>query len=289
MKRILYASVATFLSVLSLASPAQAIGWLCCPPTYHCMEPHEPCCRGCDEPCCGRINLTCFGACHTQELIAKLHECDYCSRATAVKMLGSRLHADFCCDPDVLVALVHALQCDKNWVIRQKAAWAIQRQGARTEYGVLALYLASKLDPHFLVRDAAADALAVLIVGRQPCFKELFHQADELAKKLRPLYKPTKGECVHLMDAFCAEHGISPVCGGAHASNAPVMQPGAVVMQPGTAAAAPADTVMYKELPTTTVATPAVSVKTVVPGTTTSTVVPSTTVTMPAVEVPLVK
>jgi hypothetical protein len=199
-------------------------------------------------------------------------------------MLGSRLHADFCCDPEVLVALVHALQCDKNWVIRQKAAWAIQRQGARTEYGVLALYLASKLDPHFLVRDAAADALAILIVGRQPCYKELFHQADDLAKKLKPMYKPTKGECVHLMDAFCAEHGISPACGGGHAANA-VVPSGTVVMQPGTV---PAGTVTYKQMPSTTVATPAVTVKTVVPGVTTSTVVPNTT-TAPVIEVPMMK
>src|SRR5437588_400219 len=84
-----------------------------------------------------------------------------CERIKAVKKLGHRLHADFCCDPAVLETLIAALQCDKCWEVRRAAAWAIQSQNARTEEGVLALYIASKLDPHYLVRVAAAEALDI--------------------------------------------------------------------------------------------------------------------------------
>src|SRR5207249_5284429 len=113
-----------------------------------------------------------------------------CDRIRAAEKLGSRLHADFCCDPEVLSALVRALHCDACWEVRKTAAWSIARQKARTEEGVLALYLASKLDPHFLVRDAATDALGILLVCRRACFKDVFGHGDEMIKTLRGHYKP---------------------------------------------------------------------------------------------------
>jgi hypothetical protein len=113
-----------------------------------------------------------------------------CDRIKAAENLGSRIHADFCCVPEVLSALTNALANDPCWEVRKAAAWSIAGQKARTEEGVMALYLASKLDPHYLVRDAATDALGVLLVCRQECFKDLFAHGDELVKALRGKYRP---------------------------------------------------------------------------------------------------
>jgi hypothetical protein len=79
---------------------------------------------------------------------------------------------------------------DPCWEVRRAAAWSIAYQKARTEEGVLALYLASKLDPHYLVRDAATDALSILLVCRRECFKDVFARGDELAKALQGKYRP---------------------------------------------------------------------------------------------------
>jgi hypothetical protein len=113
-----------------------------------------------------------------------------CDRIKAAENLGSRLHADFCCTPEVLSALTGALANDPCWEVRRAAAWSIAHQKARTEEGVLALYLASKLDPHYLVRDAANDALGILLVCRRECFKDVFAHGDEMVKALRGHYKP---------------------------------------------------------------------------------------------------
>jgi len=65
----------------------------------------------------------------------------------------------------------------------------------------MALYLASKIDPHYLVRDAANDALGVLIVCRRACYTEVFAAADALAKQLKGKYRPGGPDCAILFDA----------------------------------------------------------------------------------------
>jgi hypothetical protein len=129
-------------------------------------------------------------------LISELSSCECCERIRAAQKLGHRLHADFCCNPEVLSALAHALACDSCWEVRVAAAWGIQRQGARVDEGVLALYLASKLDPHYMVRDAATDALGILLVCRRECFRDLFARADAWAAANKGRYKPGSPDCV---------------------------------------------------------------------------------------------
>jgi hypothetical protein len=135
-----------------------------------------------------------------------------CERIRAAEKLGHRCHADACCDPDIIPALVHALQDDPCWEVRKAAAWSIAYQGVRGKYAVLALYLASTLDPHYLVRDGAASALDILIVCRRSCpdYKELFEAADELIKEVRSrkLYKPGDSPFSLNFEGLCARSGL---------------------------------------------------------------------------------
>jgi hypothetical protein len=82
-------------------------------------------------------------------------------------------------------------------------------QKARTPHGVLALYLASKLDPHFLVRTKATEALDILVICRRDCFKDVFSIGDELVKKLRGKYKPGADDCGIVFDECCASIGMT--------------------------------------------------------------------------------
>src|SRR5205823_14935245 len=108
----------------------------------------------CTCPCGKRLPLTLCGPEHAQKYIDSLSDCgsDCCVRIKAVKKLGSRLHADFCCNPAVLVALTDALLFDRCWEVRYAAAWALFKQDARTNDAVLALYVSSRIDPHYMVR-----------------------------------------------------------------------------------------------------------------------------------------
>jgi hypothetical protein len=198
MKRIVYLSTVAFLV---LSTSAWGGPFACLNFGIHCICPPPPPCPDCSCPCDRGLHFS-FGRKpeHVRKLIDELCSDCCCDRIRAAEKLGSRLHADFCCDPEVLSALAHALQCDGCWEVRKAAAWSIARQKARTDLGVMSLYLASKLDPHFLVRDAATDALAVLLVCRRDCFKDLFARADELIKSLRGKYKPGSPDCVHLLD-----------------------------------------------------------------------------------------
>lgn len=197
------------LAMLCLGASAWGggMGLPCCNHGIHCIVPPPPACPDCREPCARRLCLTCCGSDHAHQLVERLCTCDdCCGRIKAARKLGCRLHADFCHDPQVLSALVHALHCDPCWEVRREAAWSIAMQGARTDYGVLALYLASKIDPHFLVRDRANDALDILIVCRRNCFKELFADADAWMKKnLKGKYKPA--DC-HRLDELYMSRGI---------------------------------------------------------------------------------
>jgi hypothetical protein len=196
MTRLYGLVIVCWLGVVA-AAPADVLCWGC---GVRCITPPPPRCPDCSGPCDKRLCL-CWPkqSAHAHELIDDLAQGDCCVRIKAAKKLGCRWHADFCCDPDVLPALVRALQCDPCWEVRRAAAWAIAMQDARVEQGVLALYLASKLDPHYLVRAKAADALDVLLVCRRECFKDLFKEADELAKVLKGHYKPGSPGCEMLL------------------------------------------------------------------------------------------
>jgi hypothetical protein len=192
MKRIACLSTIVLLGLVAYA-PAWTGGFSCLNCGIHCIEPPPPACRDCSGPCERGLHVTLFGADHAHKLIEQLNASCCCDRIKAAENLGSRIHADFCCVPEVLSALTHALANDPCWEVRKVAAWSIAYQRARTEDGVMALYLASKLDPHYMVRDAATDALSVLLVCRQECFKDLFAYADELVKTLRGKYGPGEG------------------------------------------------------------------------------------------------
>jgi hypothetical protein len=116
--------------------------------------------------------------------LAELCNPDCCVRIRAARRLGRRWNADFCCDCDVLPGLVQALLGDPCWEVRRAAAWSLALQGARTELGLAALYVSSRLDRHYLVRDKAAEALDILTLCRKECYKELFRATDALVKQL---------------------------------------------------------------------------------------------------------
>jgi hypothetical protein len=141
---------------------------------------------------------------HAQKLIDELACDDGCKRISAVKKLGSRLHADFCQEPAVLEALLRALQCDPCWGVRRQAAWSLMHQKARTEPAVLALYVSSQVDPHYMVRTRAAEALRILTRGQEQCYAELYKVADALVKVLQ-----AKG---YQAGTACARITCNPVC-----------------------------------------------------------------------------
>jgi hypothetical protein len=202
MKRLF---ILTATALLGLSSSAWAGSILCLSCGAHCITPPAPNCPNCTCPCEHGFHFCSQWKCeHARKLMEELNACDCCERIRAVKKLGHRLHADFCCDPAVLETLISALQCDKCWEVRRAAAWAIQGQNARTEEGVLALYIASKLDPHYLVRVAAAEALDILTIKNRECFTETLKQGDELAKQLKQQgYKPGSDNCRVALGGCC--------------------------------------------------------------------------------------
>jgi hypothetical protein len=199
MKRFLLLAGVALLGVQGSAL-AEVLAPNCLNHGIHCICPPPPC-LDCSGPCEHRLHLAKGNA---EKLIEQLSSACTCDRLHAAHKLGCRLHADFCCNPEVLAALIRALQCDPCWEVRRTAAWSIAYQGARVEMGVMALYLASKLDPHFLVRDAASDALGVVLVGRGECFRDTYARADALIKTFPGgRYKPGTPECLHLAESCC--------------------------------------------------------------------------------------
>jgi hypothetical protein len=218
------------IALLGLATSGWAAG-LCCNLGVHCVEPPAPTCPDCSCPCGHRLGLCMASSQRVHKLLDTLCSGETCcARIKAAKKLGCRLHADFCRNPEVLDALVQALLSDPCWEVRREAAWSIAMQGARTEYGVVALYLASKLDHHYLVRDKAAEALDILLVCRRDCFKELFGQADELVRQIkkRGLYKA--GSTTINLQELCASCGTP--CGVPAAGLAVVPPKGAISPEP---------------------------------------------------------
>jgi hypothetical protein len=218
------------LALVGLAAPTWAAGLRsgCCP---DCTPIPPPDCPDCSCPCEHRLHLTLFGSEHAQQFIATLNDCggDCCERIKAAKKLGSRLHADFCCDPCVLDALIAALLTDPCWEVRRAAAWAFVGQDARTEPGVLALYISSKMDPHYMVRSRAAEALDIITLCRTNCYKDLYATADRLIVELKAKkFKPgAEGTRVLIAGAFGS--GGEMVAAPATAAAPPAAVPPAVV------------------------------------------------------------
>ncbi len=262
------------LGLLALCAPGRAGCWLggCCPP---CKPIPCPECPDCGCPCENRHSILLCDK--SAEYIATLRsigctgtagcagcggcgDCgcgsNCCERIKAAEKLGDRLHADFCCNPEVLEALIGALQCDPCWEVRKAAAWSIMLQGARTEEGVLALYVASKVDPHYMVRAEAAQALDILTVCRRECFTELYKVGDTIAVELRARkFKPGMDNCCGIVgEAYGAGRAARIKAAVAEAAKkaeedakkgflppgAVMMPPGAVIVQPGVPVMPPA-------------------------------------------------
>jgi hypothetical protein len=163
-----------------------------------------PGCDGwsCGDPC-GKLRLgPVFGPEHTQRLIDQANSKSEKARITAVRKLGCQLHADFCKNPEVLNALTHALSCDPRWEVRWEAVWSIAGQGACVPEAVFALYLASRLEKHYMVRADAERALQTLTAHCKSGCQDLYHAADALLPHLGCDYDPAKGKCVDLIAAF---------------------------------------------------------------------------------------
>ncbi len=171
------------------------------PPCGHCIVPPPPSCPKCTNPCneCRLCLCPEWIAKETPTWIERLSHCaNFAARKKAADKLGCRLCADFCQNPGVLTALIAALHCDPCWEVRRAAATSIRSQNARTPQAILALYLASRLDPHYLVRERANESMDILLVLQRPCYKQLFKDADELVKQLRGKYKPGSHDCQKL-------------------------------------------------------------------------------------------
>jgi hypothetical protein len=139
----------------------------------------------CSDPCAHHCPALLGSPEKTQKLIEKLCSCDYCTRKMAVCKLSCPLHADVCKDPCALKGLTRALFSDSTWENRRRAAFGIYKQGARTEAGVLALYISSRLDPHVMVRAGADEALRLLFMPHPGCEKDFFAEGEKLVKELR--------------------------------------------------------------------------------------------------------
>ena len=143
-----------------------------------------------------------------RDLINELDCKDSCRHIAVVKKLGCRLHVDYCLEPAMLDALLHALQCDPCWEVRRAAAWSLFQQNARTEPSVLALYISSRLDPHYQVRVRAAEALDLLTLGKVECYTELYKAADQLMRVLQAKgYRAGRDCCLITSATACAPGG----------------------------------------------------------------------------------
>jgi hypothetical protein len=208
MRRFASLAVSTLLSLAVLTLAGEPKTCLHC--QSRCYTPPPPRCPDCSGPCEKRCCLTLCGPEHAAELLEALHNPNFCIRLKAARKLGCRLHADFCQQPDVLEGLIGALQCDTCWDVRYAAAWSIFRQNARVPAGILALYVSSRLDPHYLVRLRASEALDILTLGRKECYKELLKAGDKLITELRSKkYKPGTSNCRVLFGAACAHCGLN--------------------------------------------------------------------------------
>jgi hypothetical protein len=182
MKRILWLSAAVLLG-WATQSQAGVLGGHCC--GDHCKPMPPPYIPDCGEPCeHGHHKCSCKKAARAAQLLQDLCAEDCCTRIKAAKHLGCRLLVDYCCNPEILDGLVKALLSDCCWKVRRHAAWSIAMQCARTEYALVALYISSRRDAHYMVRSRAAEAIDLLIICRKDCYKKLFEATDALITQL---------------------------------------------------------------------------------------------------------
>jgi hypothetical protein len=186
MKRLLCLSVVALLGWTAGTSAAPILCHSC-----GCRPEPPPYTPDCGDPCCGRIHIP-HHPCKVHKLLDELCSGDCCCvRIRAARRLGHRWIADFCTDGDILPALVRALLCDPCWEVRRAAAWALCEQDARTEFALMALYISSRLDRHYMVRSRALEAIDIITRCRKECYKEMFKVVDALcsglsAEKVRP-------------------------------------------------------------------------------------------------------
>jgi hypothetical protein len=206
-KRSLYLPLAALLALAPAAHAGHLLSCLNC--GIHCMVPPESC-PDCGDACPHGHCLPWQAECAAKLMDQLCHGQCCCERIKAAEKLGCCLYANWGCSPDIVDALVNALQCDTCWEVRRAAAWSIAMQGIRTHYTVTALYIASKCDHHFLVRDRAREALDQLLLCNRQCYKDLFASIDASVRKIRPYYNPTEEQCIHF--ELCECNIIIHVC-----------------------------------------------------------------------------
>ena len=110
--------------------------------------------------------------------------------------LGCRWYTNAACREEVVTALITSLQCDGSYEVRVKAAWAIAFQRLANQCGWTALYVSSRLDPHWLVRDTSANALKVIETQLEPDIIRAWKtRGDGLVKEWKNKYTPGKVGC----------------------------------------------------------------------------------------------
>jgi hypothetical protein len=194
-KRSLTLPLVALLALAPAAHGAHLFSCINC--GIHCMVPPcetPDCTEACPHGPCLPWHSKC--ACKLMEDLCSAPCC--CDRIKAAEKLGCCLYANWGCNPEILDALVNAMECDTCWQVRQTAAWSLALQRARTQYVVLAVYMASRLDHHYQVRDTATQALSILVPCQTCCYKQLFASVDKQAGALRPYYNPTNHQCLHL-------------------------------------------------------------------------------------------
>ena len=129
----------------------------------------------------------------------------------AARKLWHRWNGDVCCDPAVEPALLHALLCDPCWEVREAAASALLFQHDNQPAAVVALFVSSKLDHHYLVRSKSGEALDIVLLCRRGCFKDLFGDVGKqlLAALTKAGFRPGTANCMFIMDQCAAACGIA--------------------------------------------------------------------------------
>lgn len=191
--------------------PAWGFGFICCNKGIHCLPQLPTPCDGCGCPCAdGHHRCSPRKAARANALVAQLCAPGCCERIEAARKLAHRWNGDFCCDPEIEPALIRALLCDTCWEVRRAAGWSLAMQGDRNSTVIVALYVSSKMDPHYLVRDRAKEAIDILLICRRDCFKDLFGTfGDDLIKALKKAkFKPGSDNCMLAYDEGCAGCGI---------------------------------------------------------------------------------
>jgi hypothetical protein len=76
---------------------------------------------------------------------------------------------------------------------------------------VVALFVSSKLDHHYLVRAKSGEALDIVLLCRRPCFNDLFGDVGKqlLAALVKAGFRPGTANCMYIMDQCAAACGIA--------------------------------------------------------------------------------